>query len=203
MIISPTSYQHKHQLSSAIWMEIKMDFITTLGHYLSQNGKDAYYGEPITQLEHALQTAHAALRHKARPELISAALLHDIGHLLHSYDEYCADDDIDSQHQYIGDQYLRRYFKTEVAELVKHHVNAKRYLAGRDANYTNKLSPASIQSLVLQGGPMDSIEMKAFETHPLFSEIILLRHWDDAAKVPEKQTPELAEFYPILRECAL
>ncbi len=39
-------------------------------------------GEAVTQLEHALQAATLARESDASPQMIAAALLHDIGHLL-------------------------------------------------------------------------------------------------------------------------
>lgn len=180
-----------------------MDFCLQVLRFLEESGKDSYFGEPLTQLEHAIQTAQAAVRNKARDELITAALLHDIGHFLHMYDENCADDDIDSQHHLIGEQFLSRYFKADVAELVKHHVNAKRYLAITDQDYQSKLSAASVQSLKLQGGPMNQNEIKEFSSHSLFNEIILLRHWDDAAKIPNRTLPTIENFLPYLRNSLL
>ena len=48
-----------------------------------QRGSDYdYIGEPISQLEHALQCAQHAKHAHADDETIVAALLHDIGHLL-------------------------------------------------------------------------------------------------------------------------
>lgn len=180
-----------------------MDFVANLIGFFNANAQNTYIGEPITQLEHALQTAQAAIRHKARDELVTAALLHDIGHFLHSYDEFCADDDIDSQHEMMGEQFLRRYFKADVAELVKHHVNAKRYLSGVDPEYIKNLSEASLHSLSLQGGAMNPAEIKEFSSHPLFNEIILLRRWDDAAKIPNRMLPDIASFQPILNKCLI
>ena len=46
-------------------------------------GELAYSGEPVSQLEHALQTAQRAEQDGAPDTLITAALLHDLGHLLH------------------------------------------------------------------------------------------------------------------------
>ena len=47
-----------------------------------QRGAEQYTGEPVTQLEHALQSAWLAEQTGADDELVTAALLHDLGHLL-------------------------------------------------------------------------------------------------------------------------
>ena len=46
------------------------------------SGDIQYSGEGVSQLEHALQTATLALEAQASTELVTAALLHDLGHLL-------------------------------------------------------------------------------------------------------------------------
>ena len=48
----------------------------------ARKGGRAYDGEGVTQLEHALQTANLAQHSGATPALVTAALLHDLGHLL-------------------------------------------------------------------------------------------------------------------------
>lgn len=176
-----------------------MQVIKHIFEIFTEKGGNAYVGEPVTQLEHAIQAALAAKRHKSRPELITAALLHDIGHFLHDYPEDCADNHIDSQHEKTGEQFLRQYFKAEVAELVKHHVNAKRYLTATNPVYQQALTGASYKSLQLQGGPMNENEISEFESHPLFNDILLLRRWDEAAKIQNKKLPSITEFLPYLQ----
>jgi predicted HD phosphohydrolase len=180
-----------------------MTILNKIIEIFAEEGSSAYVGEPVTQLEHALQTALAARRHQARPEMITAALLHDIGHFLHAYSEDCADFDIDSQHELLGEQFLRAHFKSEVAELVKHHVNAKRYLSATNEKYAKTLTDASLKSLQLQGGPMQADEIKLFEKHPLFEDILLLRRWDEGAKIPNKLLPPFTDFLPELSACLL
>jgi predicted HD phosphohydrolase len=180
-----------------------MDVIEKVLDIFTAQGGSAYVGEPVTQLEHAIQTAQAARRHQARPEMITAALLHDIGHFLHAYHEDCADENIDSEHEKVGEAFLREYFTVEIAELVKHHVNAKRYLTATNEKYAKNLTGASFKSLQLQGGPMQEAEVTAFEAHPLFHDILLLRHWDEGAKIPNKILPPITDFLPELKACLL
>ncbi len=171
-----------------------MDIIEKIFALFTEQGGNAYIGEPVTQLEHALQAGVAARRHKARATLVTAALLHDVGHFLHHHHADCADDDIDSEHEKIGEQFLRLHFQDEVAELVKHHVNAKRYLCATDTKYLKNLSDASHKSLLLQGGPMREEEANEFARHPLFADILLLRRWDEGAKLKDKQLPDIRDF---------
>src|SRR5215831_8433798 len=101
-----------------------------------KNAHEQYFGEPVTQLEHALQCAHWAREDGADDELIAAALLHDVGHLV------AADpDEIGSpQHEGIGAAYLRDLGCNErVADLVSGHVAAKRYLTATTPEYYEQL----------------------------------------------------------------
>ena len=134
--------------------------------------------------------------------LYVAALLHDIGHLLHQLPEDIADRGIDGQHEKIGEAWLARHFGPEVTEPVRLHVAAKRYLCAADAAYRAQLSPASRQSLALQGGPFSEAEVQEFERHPFYREAVRLRRWDDAAKIPGLAVPGL-EHYRLRLEGAV
>src|SRR6476661_8176538 len=46
----------------------------------ARHGAEQYSGEPVTQLEHALQTAHLAEQSDAGDALVTACLLHDRGY---------------------------------------------------------------------------------------------------------------------------
>jgi len=108
----------------------------------SEKGNEMYAGEAVSQTEHALQAAFSAEQAGESPELIVAALLHDIGHLLHKHPENCATQGIDDLHETIGAQWLIRYFPPEVTEPIRLHVDAKRYRCTTDAEYASRLSPA-------------------------------------------------------------
>jgi len=152
------------------------------------------YGESVTQEQHALQTAHLAERDGADPQLIAATLLHDFGHLLHDVD--AADQGIDALHEELGARYLSRYFVAAVVEPGRLHVQAKRYLCAVDPDYLATLSPASVQSLALQGGPYDSTEVAEFEALPHWRAAVRLRRWDDLGKDPKMETPPLEHYRP-------
>lgn len=159
-----------------------------------QRGDSAYLGEEVSQTEHALQSAWAAEKAGADSFLIAAALLHDIGHLLHHLPENCADQGIDDRHEELGYRWLEKHFPPQVSEPVRLHVAAKRYLCATQQDYRNRLSPASLQSLLLQGGPMSPEEVNAFSRLEHGQSAVSLRHWDDEAKIKNLNTPDLEYF---------
>ncbi len=127
-----------------------------------------------------------------------AALVHDIGHLVENTPEDIADHGIDARHEELGEQWLKGRFGPEIFEPVRLHVAAKRYLCATDPAYLEKLSPASVQSLRLQGGSMSAEEASAFESNPFFREAVRLRLWDDNAKVEGLVTPQLESYRPLI-----
>lgn len=166
----------------------------------AERGEAAYFGEAVSQSEHALQAAHLAEQEGAAPALVVAALLHDIGHLIHGMDENIADQGIDARHEEAGQVWLARYFGPEVTEPVRLHVAAKRYLCTTDLNYLAALSPASVRSLALQGGPFSDSEVAEFEKSPFFREAVRLRRWDDTAKVPKLPVPGLEHYLTAISD---
>jgi len=157
-------------------------------------GGSMYGGEEVTQLQHALQCAHLASQNNASDELITAALLHDIGHLLHDLPDDTSDKGIDDVHEELGAIFLEKYFKPAVVEPVKLHVAAKRYLCSTVDGYWESLSRPSQISLEFQGGKMNETEMKNFEKNPFYQDAIELRKWDDLAKDPELKTAPVVSF---------
>lgn len=169
----------------------------------TERGQSQYGGEAVTQLEHALQAATLAEQAHASPTLIVAALLHDVGHLLHDLPDDAPDRGTDDHHEKSGCHYLSKYFLPAVVEPVRLHVDAKRYLCAVDAEYLTKLSQPSIVSLDLQGGPMTAPEIDEFHENPFVDDAIRLRLWDDAAKDPEFVTPALTHFAAYLAQVAM
>jgi [1-hydroxy-2-(trimethylamino)ethyl]phosphonate dioxygenase len=168
-----------------------------------RNGSSLYGGESVTQLEHALQAALLAEIEGADPALIVAALLHDVGHLLHDLSADAPDVGVDDVHEQLAYDWLRDYFGPEVTEPVRMHVDAKRYLCAVDPQYEVSLSPPSQQSLLLQGGRYSEAGVKEFERRPYFAEGIRLRRWDDRAKVPSLEAPSLDHFLSYVEEVQL
>jgi len=175
-----------------------MDVIDRIVALYREKGQAAYFGEAVTQAEHALQTAHQAEASGATNELIAAALLHDVGHLLHGLAEDLAEQGIDARHEEGGAAWLERSFGPAVSDPVRLHVAAKRYLCAVDPAYAAELSSASQLSLRLQGGPYAPDEVRHFEQEPFWQAAVALRRWDDAAKIPGLAVPGLEHYRPIL-----
>jgi [1-hydroxy-2-(trimethylamino)ethyl]phosphonate dioxygenase len=165
-------------------------------------GSGAYLGEPVSMTEHMLQSAYAAEREGAEPRLVAAALLHDYGHFIHEYEEDAAEHGIDTRHEEVGHAFLSQHFGPEIAEPIRMHVAAKRYLCATDPSYLDALSPASILSLELQGGPCSPAEVAEFERSPYAEDAVRLRRWDDVGKVAGLETPDLEHYRGVL-EAAL
>ena len=163
-------------------------------HLFRTRGRDAYLGEPVSQAEHALQAAHLAVLEGSPDALVVATLLHDVGHLLHYLGDDAADRGIDARHEQAGAAWLAENFGPEVAEPARLHVDAKRYLCAVEPAYREALSPASKQSLALQGGPMTPAEVERFESNPHHRAAVRLRRWDDESKVPGLEVPGLENY---------
>jgi phosphonate degradation associated HDIG domain protein len=180
-----------------------MNIVDSIVRLFGEAGNAAYFGEPVSQTEHALQTAHLAEEAGATDALIVGALLHDVGHLLHGHAETIAEEGIDGQHENAGATWLARHFGPAVVDAVRLHVAAKRYLCAIDPVYREHLSPASQLSLKLQGGPMGDAEIEAFEREPYYHDAIDLRRWDDEAKTPGLKAPGLKHYAARLAAVAL
>ena len=166
------------------------------------HGHIEYSGEGVTQLEHSLQTALRAEEAGAAPELVTAALLHDLGHLLNRQGDTPSARGIDDQHQYFAIPFLRPLFGAAVLDPIRFHVDAKRALCATDAGYHAALSEDSKRSLELQGGIFSPAEVQAFLARPHADDAMRLRRWDDAAKVPGLATPPLDHYLAIAARCA-
>ena len=179
---------------------LTLDDISTL---YARRGHEQYAGEPVTQLEHALQAATIAEREGADDELVTAALLHDLGHLLHDHGETPTLRGIDDVHQYAALPFLRGLFGERVLDAVRLHVDAKRWLCATRAGYHASLSADSQRSLVLQDGVFDASRAEAFIAQPGAADAVRVRLWDDAAKAPAMQTPALDHFLARARRCTV
>jgi [1-hydroxy-2-(trimethylamino)ethyl]phosphonate dioxygenase len=177
------------------------DAIDHLFALFEAHGEARY--ETVSQRAHALQCAFLAEREGAAPALITAALLHDVGHMLHKEGEAAALRGIDDKHELIAQKHLQRLFGPAVAEPAHLHVDAKRWLCATDPSYHAGLSPASQRSLALQGGAFTANDAAIFRELPYAEEAIRLRRWDDLAKVPGLATPPLEHFRPYLETAAL
>lgn len=161
-----------------------------------KHGAEEYAGEKVSQLEHMAQAAQLAIEGGFDDEVVLAAFLHDVGHLLPIHD---ASESMDGygmmDHEKVGAEYLRKQgFSERMCKLIASHVNAKRYLTWKYPDYYNQLSDASKKTLEYQGGRMEEAEAKAFEADPLFDLYIKMRRWDEAAKVENQPLPDINFF---------
>jgi phosphonate degradation associated HDIG domain protein len=169
----------------------------------ARRGGGAYFGEAVSITEHSLQTAHFAERASAPPALVVAALLHDIGHLIGDAPDSLADWTVDEHHEQVGADFLASRFGPAVSEPVRLHVPAKRYLCATHPKYFERLSPASVVTLGLQGGPMNASEIARFEAEPYCRDALRLRAWDEEGKVAGLNTRGLQDYRAVLDSLAV
>jgi phosphonate degradation associated HDIG domain protein len=167
----------------------------------ARRGGEMYAGEPVTQLEHALQTAALAEAEGADDPLVTAALLHDLGHLLHDLGNTPTLRGVDDLHQYAALPFLRGLFGAAVLDAIKLHVDAKRWLCATRPEYFGALSADSRRSLALQGGVFDAAQAAAFIGQPGAADAVRLRLWDDRAKTAGAATPALQHFLARAQRC--
>jgi phosphonate degradation associated HDIG domain protein len=159
----------------------------------------ARYGlSRINQLQHALQSGALAEARGETDEGVVAALLHDVGHMIHDMGEDPARAGLDDRHEERAAAWLSRWFTDGVVVPVALHVAAKRWLCATDPAYFGTLSSDSVRSLALQGGPMDATEVAAFERTPGFEAAVRLRLIDDLAKDPAATPPPFEHFLPAI-----
>jgi gamma-butyrobetaine dioxygenase len=175
------------------------DPVEIIAAAFASEGAADYLGEQVSQAVHMLQAAALAERDGADDALIAAALLHDVGHFTGTVIGRDLMGETGNRHSETGASWLSRWFGEEVTEPVRLHVDAKRYLCAAVPGYAAGLSPASVYTLGVQGGPMRRSEFAAFEASPYAAAACRVRRWDDAAKDPEVTVPPFDHFRPLLR----
>ena len=170
--------------------------VAFLADIFARCGAQEYLGEPVTMAQHMLQGAAMAEQAGLDDEIVVGALLHDIGHFTSEFGTFAMDDVEDRHHEDAGAEALAEFFPSSVIDCVRHHVAAKRYLCATRPEYFDRLSPASVHSLSLQGGPMSPEEVAEFEKNPNLAMILQVRRLDDAGKRPDMETPDFDHFAP-------
>jgi phosphonate degradation associated HDIG domain protein len=175
------------------------DAIAMIAALIDGKGERQYGLSSVNQRAHALQAALLAEQAGCDSSLVTAALLHDIGHMVHNLGEDPASEGVDDQHEALGGVFLERWFGSAVTEPVRLHVAAKRYLCATEAGYFGRLSPDSVRSLELQGGPMSLAEVADFQALPHYNAAVRLRRFDEEAKVKGLKVPGVDHFLPHVR----
>ena len=165
--------------------------VAVLFDFVREHGQTRY-DESVTQLQHALQSAQLASEEDLGAEAVTAALFHDLGHLLvgehDQQSEFLAEDLV---HEDAGAAFLQEFFPTAVTEPVRLHVVAKRYLCTTESDYYDGLSAASQRSFQLQGGRLSDEEKQQLESNEHLQLALALRRIDDRAKAADKSVPDL------------
>ncbi|MCE8512546.1 HD domain-containing protein [Ruegeria pomeroyi] len=175
------------------------NIVAFLGDIFARRGGEEYLGEPVTMAQHMLQGATIAEQNGLPEEIIVGALLHDIGHFTSEFGTYHPDDTEDRHHEDAGEAVLAPFFPPVITDCVKYHVAAKRYLCATRPAYFARLSPASVHTLELQGGPMTAEEVAEFERNPNIEAIIQVRYLDEAGKRADMETPDFDHFAPMVQ----
>jgi len=177
--------------------------LTDIERLFATKGARMYAGEPVTQLQHALQAAELAEREAANDELVLAAFLHDLGHLINDQGDTPTLRGIDDRHEYVALPFLRGLYGEAVLQPIRLHVDAKRYLCARGdgrmagAEYWSGLSADSKRSLELQGGIFTDAEADAFIAQPHAADAVRVRLWDDMAKSADAVTPSVDRYLAL------
>jgi gamma-butyrobetaine dioxygenase len=164
-------------------------------------GLQSYLGEQVSLATHMLQAGALAESCGAVDHLVAAALLHDVGHFAAVTRRQIDGQQLepmDYRHQDTGADWLAQWFPVEVTEPVRLHAMAKRYLCTVEPGYVASLSPASVHTLSLQGGPLTEAQARAFEGLPHARAAVAVRRWDEAAKDPAVATPPFDHFRQLL-----
>ncbi len=189
-----------------------MNGVEAVAELFAGRGARDYLGEAVTIGVHMRQAGALAEAAGAPAPLVAAALLHDVGHLrgeprgglgpsgsgVSPGAAVSPRAGTDAWHGDAGARWLSRWFGEAVTEPVRLHVAAKRYLCATEPGYFGLLSPESVRTLALQGGPMTPGQAAAFEVLPFARDAVAVRRWDDEAKEPAVTPAAFAHFEPLL-----
>ncbi len=183
--------------------QTEQDVIDFLLQLFAARGAEEYMGEKVSMAQHMEQSAACAVADGAADSLVVAALLHDVGHFVTDLPIESLERGVDNHHEQVCADYLAPHFPPEVTEPIRLHVAAKRYLCATDADYLGRLSDASINSLRVQGGPMNAAEIETFEANPYHRDAVRLRRYDDDGKVTGLRIEPIGEYRSLLESLRL
>lgn len=176
-----------------------MDIVEAIFERMQGGAARRYGTDHVNVLSHSIQCALQAERAGAPDALIAAALLHDIGHMVNPDARAARDRGEDARHEATGETLLSEWFDEDVTRPVFWHVAAKRYLTAVEPDYLARLSAVSRRTLQLQGGPFTDREASDFIAQPYAMDGVALRRWDEAAKDPTAEIPDLTYFASIVQ----
>ncbi|HMR32189.1 MAG TPA: HD domain-containing protein [Geminicoccaceae bacterium] len=179
-----------------------MTIVDPIEDIIARRGAEACLGEDVTQAQHTLQAATRTERGGGSDAMVAAALLHDIGHFIGEFGQDYIEKGVDNRHEDAGAAILELWFPPEVVEPVRLHVTTKRYLCATDSSCFGKLPEASVGTLALQGGPMVTEEVAAFERNRHRDIAVEVRLWDERAKDPEMATSDFGRLRLVLEQLA-
>jgi gamma-butyrobetaine dioxygenase len=152
-----------------------------------------YDGEPVDQLQHALQCASLGGQERGEDDgFVIACLLHDIARA--PAVAGIPYDGAREHHGEAGARWLVSRVGERVAWLAEQHVPAKRYLVATDPGYRAQLSEVSLRTLAAQGGPMSAGEIESFRARPDCVAAVALRRIDDRGKILGLEVPGLESY---------
>jgi 2-amino-1-hydroxyethylphosphonate dioxygenase (glycine-forming) len=173
--------------------------ISEIKYLFFKSGNDEYFGEKVSQFEHAAQAMMLAISEEESLEMQVAAFLHDIGHLIETDDDNTMEVYGRKDHEEAAKVWLaERGFSLKIQAVVQNHVPAKRYLCLKRPEYYAALSAASKKTMKFQGGVMTADEAQEYENQTYFEESLKLREWDDKAKVTNIELPSLEDCLEIV-----
>jgi predicted HD phosphohydrolase len=155
-----------------------------------------YDGEPVDQLQHALQCAWLAQAERDDDGFVIACLLHDI-----SRAPAVAGIAYDGPREHHGEaaaRWLEPRVGPRVAWLAEQHVAAKRFLVATDPAYRGQLSEVSARTLLAQGGAMRDAEVERFRANAHWEQAVALRRIDDRGKVVDLEVPAIEAYRDML-----
>ena len=172
--------------------------LDALEELFARAARRSYLGERVSMSAHMLQAAYLADASGAPETIVAAALLHDLGHYGGGFAESALASGIDNRHASVGARMLSPFLPPAVTEPIRLHVEVKRYLCATEPGFVRTLTPASVQTLTVQGGPMTEAEAAHFEATCHLEEAISVRRFDDAGKAPGREVPGFAYYRPLL-----
>lgn len=181
---------HRWQGSSLLGRELPLvDVVLDL---MAATAEETY-GERLSMLDHALQSAAGAAADGVGDEMVLACLLHDLGHILGRAGDWGL-----PGHAEVGARALQPLLDRAIVEPIRDHVMAKRYRVAVEPSYHDHLSKASQMSLAEQGGPLCSADAEAFAAGAFAAEAMRLRAYDDDGKVDGLVIPPLETYGDLL-----